>query len=242
MTRSASGLAAAILFIALAVPALGQNYFLYTPKPATVEERKQAKDSILVREVTVQKGDTLSALSRTYSGRSSYYPQILLFNNIRNPHLIHIGDNIKVPVTRDESAETKKKSAASAPKMASSAPRKQEAANPAVTQPVSELSLNDLKQTGTSIEKKKARREPRKASVREGKKRNTAEPALTAAQATKNSASGNALYEQAKAAYQKGDCTTALPLLDRFIADNPSSPQAAEASLSKADCYLKLSR
>lgn len=68
--------------------------FLYTPQPATATDT----EGILVREVTVKRGDTLSHLSKQFSGRGYYYPQILLFNNIKNPHRITPGQVVRVPV------------------------------------------------------------------------------------------------------------------------------------------------
>src|SRR6185369_7058551 len=105
MTRRACGTAAALLLFSLVSPALGQEYLLYSPKPLAPEETAQAKDGVLVREVPVQSGDTLSGISRRFSGHGSYYPQILLFNDIKNPNLIYAGDTLKVPVTGKQTAE-----------------------------------------------------------------------------------------------------------------------------------------
>ena len=49
------------------------------------------------------------------------------------------------------------------------------------------------------------------------------------------------LFEDALAAYHKDNCVSALELFDRYLGDNPGAPLAAEASLYKAGCYLKLS-
>ncbi len=49
------------------------------------------------------------------------------------------------------------------------------------------------------------------------------------------------LFETAVKAYRQDDCRTALELLDRYLADNSGSPLAADATLYKAECYLKLS-
>ncbi|HIJ96650.1 MAG TPA: LysM peptidoglycan-binding domain-containing protein [Desulfuromonadales bacterium] len=49
------------------------------------------------------------------------------------------------------------------------------------------------------------------------------------------------LFDKALSAYRNDDCKAALALFDQFLNGNPGSPQAAEASLYKADCYLKLS-
>ena len=55
--------------------------YLYSPAPV---EGEAVGDGVLVREVTVKKGDNLSRISKRYSGRDYYYPQILLFNEIKN--------------------------------------------------------------------------------------------------------------------------------------------------------------
>ncbi len=45
----------------------------------------------------VEKGDTLSAICRKAYGDFSLYPKLAKYNNIKNPHLIHIGAVIKLP-------------------------------------------------------------------------------------------------------------------------------------------------
>ena len=49
------------------------------------------------------------------------------------------------------------------------------------------------------------------------------------------------LFERAVNAYKLDDFGTALDLFERYLANNANSPLAADASLYKADCYLKLS-
>jgi TolA-binding protein len=56
-----------------------------------------------------------------------------------------------------------------------------------------------------------------------------------------DTAAAQMLYERAVKAYRQDDCRTALDLLERFLTAYPASPQAADVSLYKADCYLKLS-
>jgi LysM repeat protein len=237
MTRYACGTTLTLLFLTLTVPALGQNYFLYTPKPVTAEEKPQTRDGVLVREITVQKGDTLSGLSHKFSGRGSYYPQILLFNDIKNPNLIYSGNSIKVPVARGKSLEQRVPAAAAAPKKTSSSTSSAQSAG--------EIPLSDLKQADAAKNKKQAHRGRKQAPRSEAKK----QPAPAAAKTVKSSSasgaketlSGHKLYEKAYAAYRHGDCKTALGLFDRFLVENPTASQAADASLYKADCYLKLS-
>jgi TolA-binding protein len=89
------------LIICSAVPVTASEYLLYSPKAATAEEAPaNPSEGILVRTVTVKKGDTLKAISRRYNGRSSYFPQILLFNRITRPDLIHVGDRLLVPLSK----------------------------------------------------------------------------------------------------------------------------------------------
>src|SRR6185369_3732244 len=63
--------------------ATATDYLLFSPAAVAGEPTPPPPgDGVLVRKLTIKKGDTLSRLSRKNSGRSSYYPQILLFNNI----------------------------------------------------------------------------------------------------------------------------------------------------------------
>jgi LysM repeat protein len=237
MTRHACGTTVVLLYLSLAVPVLGQNYFLYAPKPVNAEEQAKTKEGILVREMTVQKGDTLSGLSHKFSGRSSYFPQILLFNDIKNPNLIYIGDSIKVPVSKGEATVRRKPSAAVAPKQKTTA-------RPAA-QPVGELTLSDLKKPDATRSRKRTQRERKQVQRTEAKKQHLPAAAIPAKSTTgaiaKETVSGHKLYDQAFAAYRQGDCKTAIELFDRYLADNSTAIQASDASLYKADCYLKLS-
>ena len=75
------------------------------------EKERIRQDQILVkngvsyREVTVQKGDTLYAMSRKYSKEGSSYAETLRFNNIDDPDQIVSGDIIKVPLNRVNKAK-----------------------------------------------------------------------------------------------------------------------------------------
>ena len=239
MTRSACGATVALLLVSLALPAMGQNYFLYTPQPVAGEGMKRNKGDVLVREITVEKGDTLSALSRKFSGRASYFPQILLFNDIRNPNLIHIGDNIKVPFTKGEPTERRTKSVSTAPQQAPAAPAPKKASEVKTeAQSASELSLSELKQTAVA----KGKNQSHRTAAKKQHKQKTAKDANSSSTAVaKVTAAGQKLYDQAYAAYRQGNCSSAIELFDRYLAANPTSSRAADASLYKADCYLKLS-
>jgi TolA-binding protein len=277
MTRRVCGTAVAFLFLASSVPlAWSQQYYLYSPKPLAAEEKVQARDGVLVRDVPVQKGDTLFGLSRKFSGHGSYYPQILLFNDIKNPNLIHPGNVVKVPVSKEQSAgETGKVPAAvkkGAEQHAAASPKEQAAPvqkQPASVKPATdstELSLSELKQVEsgkqkkhgakkktTQCVKKRAKGEKRHAKQQAADKvaqkpatalheeRKAASSKKQAKPSSANAAAGQKLYEMAVKSYRQDDYRTALDLFDRFLAENPSSPLAADASLFKAECYMKLS-
>lgn len=113
--------ALAPLSLLLSSPSWGQDY-LYRPQPVAQGEQPAVADGVLVREVLVKKGDTLSHISKRFSGRGGYYPQILLFNSIKNPHLIYPGDLLRVPVSgqRQMQAPAAKKVAVSVKPVAAS--------------------------------------------------------------------------------------------------------------------------
>src|SRR5512133_1192220 len=102
MTRYASGMTAAIVVLLLqASSGWSQQMYVCAPTPAGNEVKASGKDGVLVQDVQIRKGDTLSGISRKFSGHGSYYPQILLFNDIKNPNKIYPGTVYKIPVTRN---------------------------------------------------------------------------------------------------------------------------------------------
>ncbi|NTV49322.1 MAG: LysM peptidoglycan-binding domain-containing protein [Geobacteraceae bacterium] len=252
------------LAICLAIPAWGQQYLLYTPQPATAELKTPPPDGILVQEIEIQKGDTLYDLSRKFSGRGMYFPQILLFNSIKNPNMIYSGKTLRVPVTHKEvhdseqinhklpdavnkprtSMKSKKAPLKSVPQ---TTPRQSDTVMSQVSSASTELSLSDLKTVATkkkkesSIKKRNAGHTKKKPSHVATAK--TSSSPLASASATHKIAdtAGQKLFEAAVKAYRKDDCRTALELLDQYLIDNSGSPLAADANLYKAECYLKLS-
>lgn len=169
--------------------------YLYAPKPF---EGEAVGDGVLVREVTVKKGDNLSRIAKKYSGRDYYYPQILLFNDIKRPHWIQIGQVLRVPLSRKAAASHGQQQA-----VVEKGPERKSLAQ--------ELTVE--------VPKKKAE-----------KQRLTA-----AAQGERNA------YNRGLEAYKKGECETAIAQFDRFISSYPTSALLPEATLNRADCYLKLS-
>jgi LysM repeat protein len=185
--------------------------YIYAPQSA---DSGLTEDSILVREVVVKKGDSLSMLSRQYSDKGYYYPQILLFNKIHNPDRIYVGQVLKVPVA----------SSAGKPAVLKQTPRikhKKNRADTSLRQPV----LTSLEQPATR--RHKTTDAPANSnSVAASKKMEQAE---------------NELYNQALVVFNQGDYTAAIKQFDVFINHYPASILVPEASLNRAECYLKLS-
>jgi hypothetical protein len=172
----ARGLAIAMVFT-LACAAFSANadeYNLYRPEKVQSNNIPSPGDGVLTRTIFIRKGDTLSRLSRRYGGRSSFFPQILLFNRIKNPDLIYAGDLLRVPVTVQEGS--------------------------------------------VSFEKRRA-------------------PSAPAA----SGRAGQHLFKRGVRAFEKGNYSLALDIFDDYITAYPRSPDAPEAALYKADCYMKLS-
>jgi TolA-binding protein len=170
----------------------GSDY-LYSPQPFNGE----AGEGVLVREVTVKKGDTLSHLSKRYSGRGFYYPQILLFNEIKNPHRIQIGQVVRVPLARKAAAKHGQQAG--------------------VEKRLEQKSL--AHELTADVPKKRSEKQRHPA----------------AAQGEHNA------YSRGLEAYKKGDCETAIAQFDQFISRYPTSALLPEATLNRAECYLKLS-
>lgn len=104
MTPSTCRTSVIAFIICVALPAWGQQFLLYAPQPVSSGQKAPSQEGILVQEIEVKKGDTLYDLSHKFSGHGMYFPQILLFNSIKNPNLIYPGNILKVPVTQKGAA------------------------------------------------------------------------------------------------------------------------------------------
>lgn len=218
-----------------------QQQYLYRPTAVAGDVKAQGTDGVLVQDVAVQKGDTLYGISRRFSGHGSYYPQILLFNDIKDPNLIYPGNVFKVPVSKNTVSSKADTSAPVAARVVEatvgsmSAPVVVPTVPPVAT--VTEIPTQELKKVDSGKEKKRSAKEKSGAT----KKTSGPEKNNSAAAVKVDAASGQSLFERAVKAYRQDDCRAALELFDRFLAENPTSPLAADASLYKAECYLKLS-
>lgn len=114
-TQAATAVTVAVVAIIL-VGAAGivyggaDEYRLYTPHPTErIELPATPEDGILVKTIIIQRGDTLSALSRKFFGREGLYPEFLPFNKIRNPDLIYAGEKLSLPLARGRETPTQHK-------------------------------------------------------------------------------------------------------------------------------------
>jgi len=114
MDRGAA-IALTIILAVVASSASADEYQLYKPQKATSGDIPVAGEGVLTKTIIIQRGDTLSKLSRKYNGRSSFFSQILLFNKIENPDLIFAGKTLRVPLSRKEAINGKKEEATRGP-------------------------------------------------------------------------------------------------------------------------------
>ena len=234
MTLPAYRMAMAALLCSLALPAWGQQYYLYEPKAVVPEAGESSKDGVLVKEIPVRQGDTLYGISRKFSGHGVYYPQILLFNDIKNPDLIYTGDTLRIPLPHGETGETslpaakprtKSHTSVKVRKELSAAIPKNVAAKrklPASEQKITESAADPrADQDRNRFDQPLPTPEPKKADV--------------SIQGRATADGGQQLFEKAVKAYRQDDCRTALELFDRYLADYPASAMASDASLYKAE-------
>jgi LysM repeat protein len=214
----------AIALLAGARSGWSQQYYIYTPQAVAEKGKIQKKDGVLVREIPVKKGDTLYRISRKFSGHGSYYPQILLFNDIKNPDRIYPGKRLKIPVSRIGAADR-----------AVNGLLQDQAPGAPSAGPVPAVPAGDLKK-GAAAGAKRRDTKHKTAAAAISPPRNAHQPASAVA-----ATSEQRQYESAITVYRQGNYRAAVELFDRFLADYPSSARAAEASLYKAECYLKQS-
>jgi LysM repeat protein len=223
MTRYVFGIAVTIVLLAGATPGRSQQYYLYAPTAIATGEKVQKTEGVLVQEVSVKKGDTLYGISRTFSGHGIYYPQILLFNDLKDPNKIYPGNVLKIPVSRSGVTG----------QVANPQLQSQILGAPSAGL-VTDIPARDLKKDTAVAEKKR------------DLKHKAVAPAITQAKSAKQPAvvaatSEQKQFERAIKTYRQEDYRTAVELFDRFLADYPSSALAADASLYKAESYLKQS-
>ncbi len=213
-----------LVLLLLSVPLLsleahGSEYMLFSPnQQEEVSQLPEAGKGVLVRRITVKPGDTLSKISKEFAGRSSYFPQILLFNNIHNPDLIRAGRELLVPVSRQKAIAKN--------------PASQQSVSPGVNN-VSTPELHSAEATRVKT-KAPAKKSRQKSAVLKPERKQTP-PGQTVSREENDS------YSQAINSYRSGKYKESLLLFTRFLEKYPSSPLAADALLYRAESLLKLS-
>lgn len=230
--KSALRVVSASLVLSMASLAAGGEYLLYAPEPSDGARPTGPDEGVLVQSITIQKGDTLYSLSRKYNGKGGYYPQILLFNEIKNPDLIYAGNKIMVPV------------APAGPRAAFS------------LQPSTPPSVVAKKDSTVRPAREKAPPAPPRETRREtpvATPARASEPAVTKSpvsirptvearqpQAARAEEGEQALFEKGVSAYKAGSYQQSVELFERFLARYPSSPLVPDVTLYRADAFLKM--
>ena len=220
MTTSTRSIVFLLLFSLLPLVAESSDYILFSPRPLEGEVLMPERGKgVLVRRIIIQRGDTLSQLSRDFSGKGSYFPQILLFNDITDPDLIFAGKELMVPVSKQAAVSKISPPRENVPQpLKKSALRKPVPAKPSGTK------------TSAPAEKHK-----RPVADKPSAKKQLPDSRLLVNKGVQDS------YSKAINAYRRQEYEEALALFSRFLERYPSSSMAPDASLYKAECLLKLS-
>jgi TolA-binding protein len=184
-----------ILAGAVTSASAAEEYNLYKPEKVQSQNIPAPGSGVLTKTITIQKGDTLKKLSAIYSGRSAFFPQILLFNRIKNPDLIYAGARLQVPLSQQATM---------------SAPGKE---------------------TPAAVRKRRHAKHIR--AVRHEKRISSAP-----------SVSGMAeerLFNRGVRAFEARDYRKAIDIFEEYLKAYPNSPNAADATLYRAECYENLS-
>ena len=196
MARGVATTVAIVLVGAISTASAAEEYYLYKPEKVQLQSIPAPGSGVLTKTITIQKGDTLKKLSFRYSGRSAFFPQILLFNQIKNPDLILAGAQLQVPLSQQ--------AALSAPGKVPSA----------------------------KIRKRKHARH--ESAVSHERQASTA-PAVSGM-------AGGRLFKRGLKAFEARHYRQAIDIFDEFLKAHPNSPNAADATLYRAECYEKLSK
>lgn len=216
-----------VLSLASLAPASGAEYLRYAPETSDGRPLAGPDEGVLVKRITIEKGDTLYSLSRKYSGKGTYFSQILLFNEIVNPDLIYAGKGLLVPLPsgHGEGVAPPARRAGLAVKRKSDSKR----------QPVTPVETKAPK--GTKKVVKVPESAPRPAPVLEAPalKPVSPPPAIRKGEDTEQT-----LFEKGVSAYKSGQYQQSLDAFDRFLARYPASPLVPDATLYRADALMKM--
>ncbi|AJE04458.1 LysM peptidoglycan-binding domain-containing protein [Geobacter pickeringii] len=226
---------ASSLVLACLTPPLGgaEEYLLYSPEASEGKRPAGPDEGVLVKSITIRKGDTLYSLSRKYGGKGGYYPQILLFNLIKNPDLIYAGNKLLVPLPPEGKGEVptvhpKKKKSEKTVRVH----RKEGEGKKAVPERVKESAVSSPEPRGGAGGTKAPEAASRKSAAE------VLRPATAAPKKTDENE--QALFEAGVSAYKSGALQQSIDAFDRFLARYPASPLVPDATLYRADALMKL--
>lgn len=214
-----------VLSLASLAPATGSaEYLRYAPEPSDGKPLRGPDEGVLVKRITIEKGDTLYSLSRKFSGKGSYFSQILLFNEIENPNLIYAGKGLLVPLPagQGEGVPPAARRAGSAAKGKGGGATRQ-----AVTSKAPRETIQTAKVPAVSARPQAPPVQPPKAASPPSAPQRGEETEQT-------------LFEKGVSAYKSGQYQQSLDAFDRFLARYPSSPLVPDATLYRADALMKL--
>lgn len=212
-----------VLSLASLAPAGGAEYLRYAPEPSDGKPLRGPDEGVLVKRITIEKGDTLYSLSRKFSGKGSYFSQILLFNEIDNPDLIYAGKGLLVPLPAGQGeGGAAARRAGSAVKGKGSDTRRQ-----AVTPKAPGEMTQTAKVPAAPVR-------PQTSPV-QAPKAVSPPPAPRRGEETEQT-----LFEKGVSTYKSGQYQQSLDAFDRFLARYPSSPLVPDATLYRADILMKL--
>ena len=232
--RTSKLLTLSCLLTVLLAPGLsgGEEFLLYAPKPAAGDQVPASPDEgVLVRSVTVKRGDTLADLARKHIGTASWFPQVLLFNTIKNPDLIYPGEKLLIPVNGGHNPSLKKSAKSAKAAKRAKGKRRHPASAPAPAKPSAEQPATAVAPAVLAPEKAApAKAAPTKAAPAKAapEKATPAAPAkATPATPAKATPATPAKATPAKAASEKAASTKAA-------STNASSTKASSAKAASA--------
>lgn len=219
-----------VLSLASLAPAGGAEYLRYAPQPSDGKPMSGPGEGVLVKRITIEKGDTLYSLSRRFNGKGTYFSQILLFNEITNPNLIYAGNRLLVPLQPGQGEGVMTPSRRVGPAAQGKSGGKHPAVSPAVS-----LEPKEKKQMAKVPSASVVPALPSRASQPVAPRPVSSPPAVRTFDENEQT-----LFEKGVGAYKSGQYQQSLDAFDRFLARYPESPLLPDATLYRADALMKM--
>lgn len=218
---------ALVLSLASLAPATGAEYLRYAPEPSDGKPLAGPDEGVLVKRITIEKGDTLYSLSRKFSGKGTYFSQILLFNEIANPDLIYAGKGLLVPLPAGHGEGTAPPARRAGPAVKGKSDSKRQVVAPKPPKETMQV---------TKVPASTPRPAPAPKASEAPVSKTVSSPSVT----RKGEETEQTLFEKGVSAYKSGQYQQSLDAFDRFLARYPSSPLVPDATLYRADALMKL--